>query len=215
MALTFEQQEIWNKFKIYYDVQYVKKIEFDDQNRLLITGDVIAAMGSAGLNVRFGKVNGSFTANGMGFRSLKGSPEEVTGTFSVARNRNLETLEGGPLKVIGDFTAYNCNLQNLIGAPTEVGGDFHVFKNPLDSLKGMPKQISGSITLNYEPSLGMLRTLVAQKGVSFNTGVAPVSWDKVIKCQDIINKYAGQGKIAIFDCQKDLEDAGFPENARW
>jgi hypothetical protein len=31
----------------------------------------------------------------------------------------------------------------------------------------------------------------------------------------ILNKYAGQGKRAMFDCQKELEDAGFEENARW
>jgi hypothetical protein len=30
-----------------------------------------------------------------------------------------------------------------------------------------------------------------------------------------MNKYAGQGKAAMFDCQKDLEDSGFEGNARW
>jgi hypothetical protein len=27
--------------------------------------------------------------------------------------------------------------------------------------------------------------------------------------------FLGQGKRAMFDCQKDLEDAGFEGNARW
>jgi hypothetical protein len=31
----------------------------------------------------------------------------------------------------------------------------------------------------------------------------------------ILNSYAGKGKRALFDCQKELEDAGFEENARW
>jgi hypothetical protein len=31
----------------------------------------------------------------------------------------------------------------------------------------------------------------------------------------IIKKYAGKGKRAMFDCQKELEDAGFEGNARW
>jgi hypothetical protein len=30
-----------------------------------------------------------------------------------------------------------------------------------------------------------------------------------------LNKYAGQGKRAMFDAQKELEDAGFEKNARW
>jgi hypothetical protein len=31
----------------------------------------------------------------------------------------------------------------------------------------------------------------------------------------ILQKYMGQGKRAMFDCQKELEDAGFEGNARW
>jgi hypothetical protein len=33
--------------------------------------------------------------------------------------------------------------------------------------------------------------------------------------EEILNRYAGQGKRALFDCQKDLEDAGFEGNAKW
>jgi hypothetical protein len=214
MPPTPEQQEIWNKFKIYYDAQHVKRVEFDDENKLLITGDVMAAMGSAGLNVRFGKLNGNFIANGMGFRSLRGSPEEVTGSFSVSRNRNLTSLEGAPLKVGEDFAAYGCKLTNLIGAPREIGISFMVFNNPLESLDGMPDHIGGTISLNYEPDLGLLRVLVA-KTVDFSPGQSQVSWDKVIECQEILNKYAGQGRRGSFAAKKELIEAGFEGNARW
>ncbi len=214
MAPTPEQQEIWNKFKLYYDAQRVKRVEFDNENRLSIIGDVVAAMGSAGLNVRFGKVDGDFLGSGMGFRSLKGSPEEVTGTFSVARNRNLETLEGAPLKVGGDFTAYGCNLVNLIGAPREVEGAFMVFNNPLESLDGMPDHIGGKAVVPYDPNMPLLKLLVAQE-VEFGTGKLGASWDKVKECEDILNKYAGQGKAGAFDCRRELRAAGFEGNARW
>jgi hypothetical protein len=30
-----------------------------------------------------------------------------------------------------------------------------------------------------------------------------------------MKKYEGQGKKALFDCQKELEDAGYEGNARW
>ena len=70
------------------------------------------------------------------------------------------------------------------------------------------------MSLNYEPDLPLLKTLVANR-VEFTTGKTRVSWDRIMQCQDILNKYAGKGKRVIFDAQKDLEDAGFEENARW
>ena len=174
----------------------------------------MAAMGSAGLNVRFGKITGSFLANGMGFKSLRGSPEEVTGSFSVAGNRNLTSLEGAPLTVGEDFTAYGCKLVNLIGAPREVGGAFMVFKNPLESLDGMPDHIGGKAVVPYNPNMPLLKLLVAQEG-EFGTGQTTVSWNKVIECEAILNKYAGRGREGAFDCRRELRAAGFEGNARW
>jgi hypothetical protein len=214
MALTTEQKEIWNTFKLYYDSSHIRQISFDDENKLNLTGDVQFLMGSSGLNVKFGEVKGMFNVSSMGLKSLEGAPTSVTEVFSVARNSNLESLKGGPIEVGEDYTAYSCKLTNLIGAPKKVGGAFMVFKNPLTSLEGCPDHIAGTMSLDYEPDLPLLRTLVALH-VDFTPGQAKVSWDKVIQCHDILNKYAGQGKRAMFDCQKDLEDAGFEENARW
>jgi hypothetical protein len=33
--------------------------------------------------------------------------------------------------------------------------------------------------------------------------------------EKILNRYAGNGIRYLFECQKDLEDAGFEGNARW
>ena len=41
------------------------------------------------------------------------------------------------------------------------------------------------------------------------------SHDLLARVEDIIGQYAGQGRRAMFDCQKALEDAGFEGNARW
>jgi hypothetical protein len=45
--------------------------------------------------------------------------------------------------------------------------------------------------------------------------INPDNGEKMKDVELILNKYTGQGKRALFDCQKDLEDAGFEENARW
>jgi len=214
MALTPEQLEIWNTFKLYYDPKLIKRVEFSDDNKLNLTGDVQFLIGSSGLNVKFGEVKGTFNASGMGLTSLSGAPSKVTEVFSVSRNSSLESLQGGPIDVGEDYTAYSCGLTNLIGAPKKVGGAFMVFKNPLTSLEGVPHYIGGTMSLNYEPDLPLLKTLVANR-VEFTTGKTRVSWDRIMQCQDILNKYAGKGKRVIFDAQKDLEDAGFEENARW
>jgi hypothetical protein len=42
-----------------------------------------------------------------------------------------------------------------------------------------------------------------------------VMQSKRLTIEGIFYKYAGQGKRALFDCQKELEDAGFEGNARW
>jgi hypothetical protein len=50
--------------------------------------------------------------------------------------------------------------------------------------------------------------LLAQKVEFF-----PTLKDKTV--ENILNKYAGKGRREMFWCQKELEDAGFEENARW
>jgi hypothetical protein len=39
--------------------------------------------------------------------------------------------------------------------------------------------------------------------------------DNAAQVEKILNKYHGQGKRALFECQKELEDEGFEGNARW
>jgi hypothetical protein len=54
--------------------------------------------------------------------------------------------------------------------------------------------------------------LVAKEVGFSNTGD---TFEKAYQVAKILNKYAGKGKKGLFDCQKDLEDAGFEGNARW
>jgi hypothetical protein len=147
-------------------------------------------------------------------KSLQGAPRIVGLSFDCDNNK-LESLQGAPESVGGHFGCINNKLTSLLGAPKTVGGNFLCYDNPLTTLEGLPTTIGGGLALSYHESLPLLRCLAAQKGVEFWKDGYRFRRSDAIKAEDIINRYAGQGRRAMFDCQKALEDAGCPENARW
>jgi hypothetical protein len=141
----------------------------------------------------------------------------VSGSFKCRNNKTLQTLLGSPRTVGEGFFCYrNANLLSLEGAPDKVGQQFDCTQCPrLVTLDHLPSEIGGEFLITYSSTLPVLRGLVAKGGIGFTAdGFAP-QMGNAEKVELIINKYKGQGKMAVFDCQKDLEDAGFPENARW
>ena len=144
--------------------------------------------------------------------SLEGAPSQIGRDLDILDCHNLTTL-GGTFNTVGrDFSLKALDIKSLVGGPKFVGGNVS-FKqlHKLESLTGFPVSVGGLVELEYNPHMGLLRTLVANKvwllGDEFH--------NKGRAVERILNKYAGQGKRALFDCQKDLEDAGFEENARW
>lgn len=129
----------------------------------------------------------------------------------ILRDNNLTGLTGCPDKIYGRFVSINNHLTNLVGSPSYVSGRLKVTQAiPLKSLDGFPDYVGEYAMLDYHKDLPLLRTLNCKDGVVF-------SQDNLVtrKIETIIEKYKGQGKMAVFDCQKDLEDYGFPGNARW
>jgi hypothetical protein len=182
-----DKQKILQLFRKYFDpFDY-----YDDQNQPHIHNDgtvdaqwqVYLEHDVSELPVKFGTVNGDFTASEKSLATLKNMPKIVRGNCNLLGN----------------------NLTTLIGAPFEVGGNFEVNRNPLQDLIGFPQKVGGKVTVKWSQSLPLLRTLNAQEVVVY--GQPRVSM--------ILNKYAKQGKRAMFHCQKELEDAGFDGNARW
>jgi hypothetical protein len=120
------------------------------------------------------------------------------------------------LHVGGNFYCNNNpQLQSLLGSPQSVGRNFDCSDNPmLTSLEGLPREIPGRLLLTYSPQLPLLRALVAKMGVGFWSGNRLQTGDAE-KVAEIINRYAGEGRRAMFKCKKELIEAGFSENARW
>jgi hypothetical protein len=148
--------------------------------------------------------------------SLLGAPQNIVRDFTCINLAALVSLEGAPKSVGRDFEcSNNIKLESLEHSPQRVGRNFECWNNPLlPSLDGMPTEIGGKLMITYSENFPLLRALVAKKGIEFShlSAHIPAEGEKVA---EIINRYKGQGKMAIFDCQKDLEDAGFEGNARW
>jgi hypothetical protein len=117
----------------------------------------------------------------------------------------LKNLSNFPDYVGSDLNLCDNLLTNLVGAPSYVGKDLYLTRNLFDSLEGFPAFVGGKVTITWSENLPLLRSLTAPKIIIYGKPRAMV----------IMNKYAGQGKRAMFDCQKELEDAGFEGNAKW
>lgn len=98
------------------------------------------------MGIKFGKIEGDFSANSIGLETLEGCPIEVTGLFQASNNKFVN-LKGCPIKIGKTlYLSNNSDLRSLEGSPEEIGGDFSIDScRSLTSLEGSPKKIGGSM----------------------------------------------------------------------
>lgn len=208
----------------------------NDDGAVDVDGDVAYSTSINQLRVQFGTVRGSFTRSQTTpqiprLNSLVGFPRKVDGSVSVARSR-VKDLTHAPNQVGGSFYAYHCNnLKSLHGAPRWVGGNMLVYACALTSLAGAPHMVKGifdasqnplenydhvpegcsSVSLSYNKQAPILR-LLRYPEVHFK-------FDHVTEPHHIVNeimhKYAGQGRAGAIKAAGELIKAGYKENARW
>lgn len=182
------------------------QVTIDAEGLITCQGNVILKRQLPQFPVRFKSVLGYFQCDYNQLTTLDGAPESVGGSFLGSSNQ-LISLKGAPKNVVGSFVCINNQLTSLEGAPSSVGDLFSCHLNPLTSLQGMPLELN-YLAIPYTPTLPLLRCLAA-KSISLRSSINHTT------VETILNKYAGQGRRAMFDCQKDLIDAGFEDNARW
>jgi len=99
-------------------------------------------------------VKGNFVISNNKIKSMQDSPTTiVVGQFNCTGNP-LKNLKGGPLKT-GDYIAMMCGLESLEGSPDEVSGNFLVGSNNLTSLEHSPNVVKGL----YDCSNNKLKSL--------------------------------------------------------
>ena len=139
-------------------------------------------------------------------KELIGVQEHVNGLFNVDNNK-LTSFKGGPKSAV-DYISYSGNLiPNLNDLDIVKAVTFYCDGNLITSLCGIHKHIKSCYEINLlglnlsEGGLGLL--LISDISHIF-ANIEPLK---------IINKYTGQGKPGILQCQRDLIDAGFEEYA--
>lgn len=94
------------------------------------------------LAIKFGTVNGDFNCSNIPLESLEGCPREVSGDFNAENCKKLISLKGGPNVVNGDFFIDGCeSLTSLEGSPDVVHGRFNCSESGITSLEGAPKEV--------------------------------------------------------------------------
>ena len=114
-----------------------------------------------GFKVKIDKLVGNFNLSDMWFEGIENFPTEVTGNFTVCLGKSVTKLENCPNIVGGHFDIRNTQLQTLEGSPEYVGGDFlcggrNSIKS-LEALKGAPAQVDGifKVAVFYNRPLSM------------------------------------------------------------
>jgi len=179
-----------------------------------VQGDVNLSVNSRikELPVEFGTVTGNFICLKSQLTTLTGSPQQVHGNFWCAYSP-INTLEGAPAHVGGEIDVRYCNLKNFVGAPTHVGSNFWGRRNPVESLEGLPAQIPGELDFDWNPTLPILRSLIAKTVDAKAYGYH--DYEHAEQVNAILNRHAGSGKSGAIACAIELVKAGFKGNARW
>ena len=225
-----------DNFYIRDNAQHVSGWTVEEDGRVLVYGDVKLVTLQTQLPLRFSKVLGDFECFDKGLKTLKGAPEEVEGYFG-AEHCQLTNLEGAPKRIGGYFNVSGNKIKSLAGFPEHVGGaiflhdnlltslkglpetmsdDLEIHGNDLTSLEGFPRSIAGWVTLDYTPTMPLLRTLGALH-VNLVVTIEDGGKETKTKLQQILNdpRWIGQGRAGAIDCKRALVEAGFEGNARW
>lgn len=151
-------------------------------------------------------VNGNFNCSGNKLTNLEHFPAQIKGYINLAGN-NLTSLEGAPKRANDWFSVVYNDLKTLKGVPESISGDLDISDNPLENLDYWPLHIGGKVYMTWNLKLPILKTLMALGGVACENAPKQV--------QEILNKYAGQGKPGAIKAAAELILAGYKDNARW
>ena len=177
------------------------------------------------LPVRFGTIYGEFSIASMGLVSLEGCPGIVNGSFDCSHNQ-LTSLKHAPEDVV-DFDCSHNQLTSLAGCPTTPGelvcannllpdltsapptSLLYALDNPFQHFRNTPAHLD-EVAVTWRRDLPLLGLLTVKSiDIHFPNGT---HYDEV---EEIMNKYAGQGRAGMIDCKRELVAAGFEGNARY
>jgi len=187
----------------------------NDDGTLTVDGWVTVKQNTETFGLRFDEVHGYFGVFGTQLRTMDGAPSKIHGDLSIRHCPHLTEFGHGLDVVNGLFRIEHTGLKNFVGGPKSVQFNIDCQSNPnLMSLEGFPTSVGSRVEITYTPTLPVLRLLVAP-AIWFTADTKDEYLDDGIAVENILMKYAGQGRAAAIDCKRELVAAGFEGNARW
>jgi hypothetical protein len=113
--------------------------------------------------IKFGIVNCAFTCSNLGLESLEGAPEDVRGNFFCDGNK-LSSFDGAPRQVHGDFVATDNPVPRWDYSVGTIGGKLRVSENCLVTLRVI--MMSKVTFCSPQPGI-MLAQKLKEKGMSY------------------------------------------------
>ena len=167
----------------------------DDGSELHVYGPLFSKIGLTMPDgmwpLQFGVIQGDVDISNSGLRSLEGSPREVYGNMNIANNP----------------------LTSLAGCTKKITGVLNITGIEFQSLEGLPPDLLVRVT--WYRQMPMMRLLTCKRILLSQQQMQENSDSPAQKVLAILRKHQVNGKRAMFDCQKELEDKGFEENAKW
>ena len=143
-----------------------------------------------------------------GLNSLDGCPEHITGDFYCYGNK-LVSLIGGPQKVDNLYDCSDSNITDLVGCASHIGESLNISNNRITSLIGIHKIIKSCAGLWFdcrkikEGGIGIL--LIEQM-----TDIETHNYEPF----EIIKSYLGTGTKGMMECSKELKARGWDAYAK-
>jgi len=205
--VTQVQRDFLNK---YVDGSWI----FNSEGKVIVKGNVniygFRSKETRKLPISFKEVSGDFMFIGMDLlETLEGAPAKVGGNFMVQSCNSLSSLKGSPEEVHGSYSCMHLGLiEDLEGTPIRVGRDFVVSNcKSLESLKGSPKTVERTYHCSHNGGLKTLQYISPEvRGsveVSSCYGVPREELDLLDRDKDLFLKWANSTtKIGDFLQQK-------------
>ena len=136
----------------------------------------------------------------------------ISGDLTVSNN-TLQTLEGCPEFVPGNFRCSNTQIKSLHGGPRKVGSSGSSWyeamfwpKWPLHSLEGLAEEIHGRVYVSYTPRLPLLRLCLTRKVSVTFTDLASDQIDNNPHGQHDMDKHIKYKSPYLHDLETILND---------
>jgi hypothetical protein len=142
-----------------------------------------------------GEFKGDLFVTVQQFTNLKGGPKWVGGTYNVASNKFLTSLEGIAEYIGQDLIIRECDGKGSDGKSVGTG------LTSLENIHKMCKHIGGMLDAEKTSISSNVLGLLKIKGLT------KVKLDNK-KVEEILNKYLKGEAGNMFDCQEELVDAG-------